>query len=132
MGQLVSGKEHKSGYESHPEHLLRVLPAGRRVRVRFNGETVADSTEALELFEGSYAPVFYLPRKDVKMDRLKPTESHTWCPFKGEASYWALATGTEQVHDAVWSYEDPFVEMADIKDYVAFYPTKVEIEVDPA
>ncbi|MEX0838621.1 MAG: DUF427 domain-containing protein [Parvibaculum sp.] len=132
MGQLVSGKEHKSGYESHPEHLLRVLPAGRRVRVHFGGETVADSMEALELFEGSYAPVFYLPRKDVRMDLLKPTESHTWCPFKGEASYWALAAGAEQVHDAVWSYEDPFVEMADIKDYVAFYPNKVDIEADPA
>ncbi|MEQ8267894.1 MAG: DUF427 domain-containing protein [Parvibaculum sp.] len=132
MGQLVSGKEHKSGYESHPEHLLRVLPAGRRVRVRFNGETVADTTRALELFEGNYAPVFYLPREDVKMDLLTPTESLTWCPFKGEAHYWALAAGGQDVHDAVWSYEDPFVEMADIKDYVAFYPNKVEIEAEPA
>ncbi|MEQ8281364.1 MAG: DUF427 domain-containing protein [Parvibaculum sp.] len=132
MGTLVSGKEHKSGYESHPEHLLRVMPAGRRVRVRFGGETLADSGQALELFEGNYAPVFYLPRKDVKMDLLKPTESHTWCPFKGEASYWAVAAGGEEIHDAVWSYEDPFTEVAGIKDYVAFYPNKVEIEADPA
>lgn len=132
MGQLVSGKEHKSGYESHPAHQLRVLPAGRRVRVRLNGVTLADSSAALELFEGSYAPVFYLPRKDVKMDMLKPTTSRTWCPFKGEASYWAVTAGNEEIHDAVWSYEDPFTEMAEIKDHMAFYPNKVEIEVAPA
>ena len=132
MGQLVSGKRHKSGYESHPAHLLRVLPAGRRVHVRCNGATLADSSEALALFEGSYAPVFYLPRKDVKMALLKPTESRSWCPFKGEARYWAVAAGDRDIHDAVWSYEDPFTEVAGIKDHVAFYPDKVEIEADPA
>ncbi|ABS64226.1 protein of unknown function DUF427 [Parvibaculum lavamentivorans DS-1] len=130
MGQLMSGKEHKSGYESHPGHLLRLMPAGRRVRVRFNGELLADSTRALELFEGEYAPVFYLPREDVKMELLTPTKSVTWCPFKGEASYWSLEG--EGGQDAVWSYEDPFVEMAEIKDYLAFYPNKVEFEVEPA
>lgn len=132
MGQLMSGKEHTSGYESHPGHLLRLMHAGRRVRVRFNGELLADSTRALELFEGEYAPVFYLPREDVKMDLLTPTESVTWCPFKGEASYWSIDAAGTDGQDAVWSYEDPFVEMADLQNYMSFYPNKVEIEVEPA
>lgn len=128
MGRLVSGKEHKSGYETNPKHLLRVLPAGRHVRVSAGGETIAESSEALELFEGDYAPVFYLPRKDVKMGKLTPTPSHTWCPYKGEATYWKIDAEGGDIQDAVWSYEDPFVEMAEIKDHMAFYPEKVTID----
>lgn len=132
MGQLVSGKKHKSGYETNPDHLLRVLPAGRHVRVSVDGETIADTSQALELFEGDYAPAFYIPRADVKMHLLRGTGSHTWCPFKGEANYWTIKAGDKEIHDAVWSYEDPFVEMADIKGYMAFYPDKVTITADQA
>lgn len=130
MGTLVSGKEHKSGYESHPNYLLRVMPAGRHVRVTANGETIADTRDALELFEGDYAPVFYIPRRDVRMGLLKPTENRSWCPFKGEAHYWSVKTGDREIVNAVWSYEDPFVEVADIRDRVAFYPDKVTIEAE--
>jgi len=79
--------------------------------------------------EGStVAPiVYYLPRTDVKMERLARTQHRTYCPFKGEASYFSILGGAE---NAVWSYEQPYDEMAAIKDYVAFYPEKVDaIEV---
>jgi uncharacterized protein (DUF427 family) len=79
----------------------------------------------LLLEEGSYSPVYYFPRKDVKMDRLARTSHSTHCPFKGDASYFSLKGGAE---NAVWSYEQPFDEMLAIKELLAFYPDKVEIK----
>ncbi len=111
------------GYSKHPEHRIEVKPAGLRVRVTFNGEVIADTRDALELKEGDYPVVYYLPRDDVKMDRLRRSSHRTYCPFKGEASYFSLADGPE---NAVWSYEQPYDEMLVIKARLAFYPDKVE------
>lgn len=97
--------------------------ARKRVRVTMNGELIADSRAALEMQEGSYAPVYYLPRVDVKMERLVRTAHSTHCPFKGDASYYSIVGGPE---NAVWSYEQPYDEMLDIKDLVSFYPSKVD------
>ena len=111
------------GYAKHPEHRLAAKPAGGRVTVKLGGEVVADSAEAIRLEEGSYPPVFYFPRKDVKMDRLERTSHQTYCPFKGNASYFSFKGGAQ---NAVWSYETPYDEMLAIKDLVAFYPDKVD------
>jgi uncharacterized protein (DUF427 family) len=99
------------------------------VRVTFKGEVVADSQDAVALEEAmsgsTVAPVvYYIPRKDVKMDRLVRTSHRTHCPFKGDASYFSFKDGPE---NAVWSYEQPYDEMLSIKDRLAFYPDKVEI-----
>jgi uncharacterized protein (DUF427 family) len=106
-----------------PASHITTQPAGARVRVLLKGEAIADSRDALALKEGSYPVVFYFPRKDVKMDRLERTAHSTHCPFKGDASYFSLKGGAE---NAVWSYEQPYDEMAAIKDYLAFYPNKVD------
>lgn len=111
------------GYRKNPEHRLAAKPAGVRVQVTLNGELIADSSDAVRLEEGSYPPVFYFPRRDVRMERLSRTDHHTYCPFKGTASYFSLKGGAE---NAVWSYETPYDEMLAIKDLVAFYPDKVE------
>lgn len=111
------------GYKKHPEHRLAAKPAGARAQVRFNGEVIADSTEAIRLEEGDYPPVYYFPRKDVRMERLSRTSHQTYCPFKGTASYFSLEGGAE---NAVWTYETPYDEMLAIKELVAFYPDKVE------
>lgn len=111
------------GYKKHPDHRLSATPAGVRVQVKFNGEVIADSAEAIRLEEGDYAPVYYFPRKDVRMERLSRTDHHTYCPFKGTASYFSLKGGAE---NAVWTYETPYDEMLAIKELVAFYPDKVE------
>ena len=111
------------GYKKHPNHRLSATPAGVRVQVKFNGEVIADSAEAIRLEEGDYAPVYYFPRKDVRMERLSRTDHHTYCPFKGTASYFSLKGGAE---NAVWTYETPYDEMLAIKALVAFYPDKVE------
>ncbi|MGQ0545179.1 MAG: DUF427 domain-containing protein [Betaproteobacteria bacterium] len=112
------------GYKTKPEHRLSTKPAGVRVQVKLGGETVADSTAALRMDEGSYPPVYYFPRQDVRMERLERSSHETYCPFKGTASYYSLKGGAQ---NAVWSYEKPYDEMLAIKELVAFYPDKVEI-----
>ncbi|MEA3193308.1 MAG: hypothetical protein QOD26_1641 [Betaproteobacteria bacterium] len=104
---------------------IKVAPAGATVRVTFKGTLIAESRDALALKEGSYPTVYYFPRKDVKMERLVRSSHKTHCPFKGDASYYSLKDGPE---NAVWSYEQPFDEMAAIKERLAFYPDKVEIK----
>ncbi len=112
------------GFKKRPDHRIAVSPAGQRVRVSFAGTVIAETRDALAMKEGDYPVVYYFPRKDVKMERLERSTHSTHCPFKGDASYFSLKNGPR---DAVWSYEQPFDEMLAIKEYVAFYPDKVEI-----
>ena len=112
------------GYHKHPEHRIEVEPAGKRVRVTFKGEVVADTRDALAMKEADYPVVYYVPRNDVRMERLDPSSHRTHCPFKGDASYFSLRDGPE---NAVWSYEQPYDEMLVIKQRLAFYPDKVAI-----
>ena len=111
------------GYKKHPEHRVTMKPAGVRVQVKFNGEIIADTKDAIRLDEGDYPAVYYIPRKDVKMDRLVRSNHRTYCPFKGHASYYSLKDGPE---NAVWSYEQPYDELTVIKERLAFYPDKVD------
>jgi uncharacterized protein (DUF427 family) len=111
------------GYRKHPEHRIEVKPAGVHVRVTFNGEIIADTRDAVQMKEGDYPVVYYVPRKDVKMDRLIRSSHRTYCPFKGQAAYFSLVDGPE---NAVWSYEQPYDEMLAIKEQLAFYPDKVD------
>ena len=110
------------GYAKHPEHRIITYPANARVQVYFRGEVVADSRDAVALKEASYPVVYYLPRSDVRMDRLVRSTHSTYCPFKGHAAYFSLADGPE---NAVWSYERPYEEVAVIRELLAFYPDKV-------
>ena len=104
---------------------MKLSPAGVRVRVKFNGEVVADSRDAIRLEEGDYAPVYYVPRKDVKMERLIRTSHTTHCPHKGDATYYSLCNG-RTARNAVWTYEQPLEPVKMIKDHLAFYPDKVD------
>ena len=106
-----------------PAPHITIDPAGARVRVTVKGEVLADTRNALAMKEGAYPVVYYVPRKDVKMERLERTEHRTFCPFKGHASYWSFKGGAE---NAVWSYEDPYDDMLAIKERLAFYPDKVD------
>jgi uncharacterized protein (DUF427 family) len=105
--------------------MIQIRPAGGRVRVMFNGELIAESGEALVLEEGKYQPVYYVPRKDVKMERLIRTSHTSHCPHKGDATYYSLANG-RTARNAVWSYEQPIEQVQAIKDHLAFYPDKVD------
>jgi uncharacterized protein (DUF427 family) len=117
------------GYKQHPEHRITTQPARVRVQVTFKGELIADSRDAIELKEADYPVVYYLPRKDVKTERLVRSSHKTYCPFKGNASYYSLMNGPEK---AVWTYEEPYDEVSVIKERLAFYPDKVDsIQVVP-
>jgi uncharacterized protein (DUF427 family) len=109
-----------------PDHPIAITPNGNRVRVTFGGILIADSTRALTLKEASYPPVQYIPRADAKMDLLTPTANATHCPYKGDANYFSISTGGSTAENAVWSYEKPFPAMAEIKEYLAFYPNRVD------
>ncbi len=116
----------ESGFKTNPDYKILFEPSPRRVRVKFNGEIIADSTNAHLLFETRHLPVYYLPRSDVRMDRMTPTDHHTFCPYKGTASYWTIAVGDKVAENAVWGYPEPFEEVAAIKDFVAFYWNRVD------
>jgi uncharacterized protein (DUF427 family) len=109
-----------------PDHPITIKPSGKRVRVTFGGKVVADSTRALTLQEASYPPVFYSPRSDADMSLLTPTTHASHCPYKGDASYFSIQGDGRSADNAVWSYQQPFPAMAEIKDYLAFYPNRVD------
>lgn len=109
-----------------PGYRIQIEPCPRRVRVVYNGMTVADSSRALVLRETRLMPVYYFPREDVRMDLMQRTEHRTYCPFKGNASYWTLTVGGKTAGNVVWSYEDPLEEAADIEGYVAFCWNKMD------
>jgi uncharacterized protein (DUF427 family) len=113
-----------------PDHPISIEANASRVVVTVGGSVIADTRCALTLREASYPAVQYIPRRDVDMTLLTRTERSTYCPYKGDASYFSIPSGGERAVDAVWSYEAPYAAVADIKDYLAFYPNRVDaIEV---
>jgi adenylate cyclase len=110
----------RSGYD------ITFVPSPARIRMLFNGVTVADSDEAMILREGRLAPVYYFPRADVRTDLMHPTRRRTHCPFRGNASYWTLKVGEQMAENAVWSYEEPYAEARKVKDYIAFDQARMD------
>ncbi len=109
------------------DHPIRIAPNPRRIRVRLGDTTVAETDRALTLFEASYAGVQYVPREDADMSLLTRTAHKTHCPYKGDAAYYSITADGRTAENAVWTYEQPFPEAAQIAGYLAFYPNKVEI-----
>ncbi|TCM14232.1 uncharacterized protein (DUF427 family) [Novosphingobium sp. PhB165] len=109
-----------------PDHPITIERNGNRVVVKLGDREIANSTNVLTLREASYPPVFYIPRVDVDMSLLLRSETTTYCPYKGEAAYYSIPTGGERSIDAIWTYEDPYDAVSDIRDHVAFYPSRVD------
>jgi uncharacterized protein (DUF427 family) len=109
-----------------PDHPITIEPIPARVVVTVAGRVIADSRNALAMREGSYPPVQYIPRGDVDMSLLQRTAHSTYCPFKGDCSYYSIPAGGERSTNAVWSYEAPYAAVAAIKDHLAFYPDRVD------
>ena len=109
-----------------PDHPITIERNANRVVVRLAGRIMADTREALTLREASYAPVQYVPRNDVDMTLLQRTDHSTYCPYKGEASYFSMPVGGDRSANAVWSYEAPYDTVSVIKDHLAFYPDRVD------
>jgi uncharacterized protein (DUF427 family) len=111
------------GWKTYPNHRIVAKPAGARVQVTVNGKVIADTRDAIRVDEDGYPTVYYIPRGDVRMERLERSDHRSTCPFKGEASYYSIVNGPA---NAVWSYEQPYDEMAVIRELLAFYPDKVD------
>jgi uncharacterized protein (DUF427 family) len=117
--------------EPSAKHPITIEPNTDHLTVRVNGEVVADTRAALTLQESTYAAVQYIPFADVNQALLKRTDTATYCPFKGDASYYSVTTSTgDTVDDAIWTYEDPYPAVAAIAGHVAFYPNKAEITAE--
>jgi uncharacterized protein (DUF427 family) len=109
-----------------PDHPITIERNAKRVVIRVAGTVIADTTHALTLREASYPPVQYIPRSDVMMSMLERTDHATYCPYKGECSYYSIPAGGERTINAVWTYEKPYDAVAEITDYLAFYPNRVD------
>jgi len=109
-----------------PDHPITISPDEGKVRVTVVGRIVAESTRALRLEEKGYPPVYYLPRNDADMLLLVRTTHYTYCPYKGDCTYYSIPIGGTKSEYAVWTNEKPYEAVADIKEYVAFYPTRVD------
>jgi uncharacterized protein (DUF427 family) len=120
---LSKGKEIKI---PGPDHPITISPAVGKVRVTVAGRVVAESTRALRLVEKGYPPVYYLPRSDADMSLLVRTTHYTYCPYKGDCTYYSIPIGGSRSENAVWTYEKPHEAVTEIKEYLAFYPSRVD------
>lgn len=109
-----------------PDHPITITSNARRVRVTVGGRVVAETARALTLKEASYPAVQYIPREDADMSLFTRTDHATHCPYKGQASYYTLRIDGRTAENAVWSYEEPYPAMAQIKGHLAFYPNRVD------
>jgi uncharacterized protein (DUF427 family) len=112
-----------------PAHPITIEPTRSRVVVRVDGKIIADTTSALTLQESTYPAVQYVPLADVDQSLLRRTDTSTYCPFKGDASYYTIALPDRELVDAVWTYETPYPAVDVIAGHVAFYPNQVQLSV---
>ena len=109
-----------------PDHPITIERNPSRVVVLVAGRIIADTREAVTLREASYAPVHYVPRKDVDMTALERTTHATYCPYKGDCAYFSISIGGERSLNAVWTYEAAYPAVAEIRGHLAFYPERVD------
>lgn len=109
-----------------PDHSITIEPAKVTVRVTVADKIVAESSRALILQEQGYPPVYYIPREDADMSLLVRTTHYSYCPYKGDCTYYSIPAGGTKSEYAVWTYEQPYEAVASIKDHLAFYPTRVD------
>ena len=122
------------GYATKPDHRVDLVPDGRHIQVTFGGAVIADSSATLRVEETGHGPVHYVPEKDVRLDLLHSTDHKTYCPFKGDCSYWTIeignGAGAQRSENAVWAYRAPYDEAVGLAGHYAFYQSRVDaIEV---
>jgi uncharacterized protein (DUF427 family) len=109
-----------------PDHPITITPETRRVVVKVGGKTIADTHKALSLKEASYTAVLYIPREDADMSLLERTHHSTYCPYKGDCSYYSIPAGGDRSRNAIWTYETPYNAVVQIAGHLAFYPDRVD------
>ncbi len=112
--------------EPGPDHPIAIASTVKRVRVMFAGAVIADTRRALTLRETTYPPMHYIPRDDVDMTALKRSDHHSYCPYKGDASYFSIEVNGRSAENAVWSYQTPYPAVKEIASHLCFYPNRVD------
>ena len=112
------------------DHPIIIEPPSGRVVVTIEGHVIADSRNALTLREAAYLWVHYIPRADVDMAQLQRSDHRSYCAYKGEANYFSIPIGGDRAANAAWTYEQPFEAVAPIRQYLAFYPGRVDAIVE--
>jgi uncharacterized protein (DUF427 family) len=118
-----------------PDHPVTIETTGVRVVAFVGTHVIADTNRALTMREANYPPVYYIPLEDADQTLLVASVTQTFCPYKGDASYYSIALkdgrGTERLlTDAVWSYREPYDSVASIAGHIAFYTDRVEVVTD--
>jgi uncharacterized protein (DUF427 family) len=109
-----------------PDHPISIERNPDRVVVSVAGHAIADTRNAVTLREADYPPVQYIPREDVDLSQLERTDHATYCPYKGDCNYYSVPVGGKKSVNAVWTYENPYPAVAQIREHVAFYPDRVD------
>ena len=120
---LSKGKEIKI---PGPDHPITISPVEGKVRVTVAGRMIAETTRTFRLEEKGYSPVYYLPRSDADMSLLVRSTHYTYCPYKGDCTYYSIPVGGSRSENAVWTYEQPHEAVSGIRDHLAFYPSRVD------
>ena len=111
-----------------PDHPITIDANPKRVRVSAGGEVIVETSRALTLKEAKYPAVHYIPREDADASKLQRSDHSTYCPYKGDASYFSIVSGGRTLENAIWTYETPYEAVKEIAGHLAFYPDKVTIE----
>lgn len=126
MDQWYEEDDEVFAHPRDPYHRVDVLQSSRRVKVVLGGEVVAETDQPRLLFETNLPTRYYIPKLDVRMDLLTPTDLHTRCPYKGEASYWTVTVGGQEFENIVWAYPAPIPEIPKLENLLCFYNEKVD------
>lgn len=118
------------GFEKHPNYHVKIEPSPARVRVLDGDQVLVDTSNAILVEESKHRPVYYVPLQDVALDLFEDTETSTYCPFKGKASYKSLVSGGSVEKDVLWFYPEPYDEVSSLTGYASFYTDRVTLEVD--
>lgn len=120
--------EPKAGQESVWDYPRppRLEPTNKHLKIIFNDEIIAETNRAFRVLETSHPPVYYFPPEDVRMEFLTENAQSSFCEWKGSASYYDLQVGKKLIKNAAWFYKNPTRSFAEIKDYLAFYPSKMD------
>jgi uncharacterized protein (DUF427 family) len=125
--------ERRAQMKPGPDHPITLEKRSSRVVVRSGSVVIAETSQAIEMHEAAYPPVFYIPLDDVNRHLLRQSGHHTWCPYKGEASYYDIVDGDGiDLTAAVWYYDEPLPAVADIEGHVAFYADRVTVTANPS
>jgi uncharacterized protein (DUF427 family) len=126
----MTGITDKAIKQPGPDHPITIEANPARVVVSVAGRVLADTQDALTLREAGHQPVQYIPLRDVDTSLLEPTDHATYCPYKGDCSYYSIPIGGAKSVNAVWTYKAPYTAVTEIKDRVAFYPDRVDSIVE--